>query len=196
MKKLVIATGNQNKVREIRAILAPFGIEVVSATDCGGMPDVVEDGDTFVANAAKKAIAGARAFGQYVLADDSGLAVDALDGAPGVYSARYAGEGGNDGRNVAKLLDNLTGVDNRAARFVCAMVIASPDGKVVCESIGKVEGRIATEVHGTGGFGYDPVFFPDGYDATFGELPSEVKNRISHRANALQVIVAWLKQQA
>lgn len=186
--KIIVASSNKNKIREISQVLAPKGIDVASAADFGGMPDVVEDGTTFQENARKKAIEGARALGLPVLADDSGLSVDALDGAPGVYSARYAGEGGNDGRNVAKLLKNLDGIENRCAHFTCHIAIADPDGTILAESEGCVYGKIASAPAGNGGFGYDPVFVPDGYDRTFGELPADVKNRISHRSRALASI--------
>ncbi|MBQ4479671.1 MAG: RdgB/HAM1 family non-canonical purine NTP pyrophosphatase [Victivallales bacterium] len=186
MKTLVVATGNLHKVQEIKQILEPYGYQVLGADECGGMPEVVEDGATFRENAVKKAVAAAKALNRTVLADDSGLEVFALGGEPGVFSARYAGEGGNDGRNLAKLLLKLEGVSERGARFVCSIAVASPDGTVlgICE--GEVRGRIAAEAHGDGGFGYDPAFIPDGYSQTFGELPAAVKNSLSHRANALR----------
>ena len=186
MKTLVVATGNLHKVQEIKQILEPYGYQVLGADACGGMPEVVEDGRTFRENAIKKAVTAAQALNRTVLADDSGLEVFALGGAPGVYSARYAGEGGNDGRNLAKLLRNLEGVMEREARFVCAIAVASPDGTVVGTCEGEVRGRIAAEARGTGGFGYDPAFIPDGYTQTFGELSPAIKNSLSHRANALR----------
>jgi XTP/dITP diphosphohydrolase len=184
--KIVVATGNAHKVREMQEILGARGIVVEGADAHGGMPPVVEDGATFRENAIKKAVAGAKAFGVRVLADDSGLEVAALNGAPGVLSARYAGEGGNDGRNLAKLLRNLEGVADRAARFVCSIAVADPDGTLVGACEGEVRGSIAAAPHGEGGFGYDPAFIPEGYTQTFGELPAEVKNRLSHRAAALR----------
>ena len=193
--KIIAATGNPHKLVEMRQILAPLGIEVVGADEVGGMPPVVEDGATFLENAIKKAVEGARALKAMVLADDSGLEVEALGGEPGVYSARYAGEGGNDGRNLAKLLRKMEGVANRAARFVCVIVIAKPDGTILCTARGEVRGRIAEAARGQGGFGYDPGFIPEGYDKTFGELPAEVKNRLSHRANALSEIARLLACQ-
>ncbi len=189
MPQIVAATGNAHKVEEIQAILAPLGIEVLSAKAVGGMPDVVEDGDTFAANAIKKAVEAARALGRPVLADDSGLEVFALGGEPGIYSARYAGEGGNDGRNVRKLLGRLDGQTDRAARFVCVIALASPAG-LIGTAEGEVRGHIIHEPRGDGGFGYDPVFVPEGFTQTFAELPGEVKNRLSHRGNALQNAVA------
>ena len=184
-KTIIAATSNSHKVREFQEILGPFGYHVLSAKEAGGMPDVVEDADTFLGNATKKAVETARALGQMVVADDSGLEVLALNGEPGVFSSRYAGEGGNDGRNLAKLLNKLPGIEDRRARFVCVIAVATPDG-LVGTAEGQVTGRIALAPAGNGGFGYDPGFIPDGFDQTFGELPPEVKNRLSHRANALQ----------
>jgi len=185
MKTVVIATGNRHKVEEFRQILEPAGIRVLAASDCGGMPEVEEDGQTFRENAAKKALATARTLHQTVLADDSGLEVAALGGAPGVHSARYAGEGGNDGRNLAKLLRNLEGIEDRRARFVCVLAVASPSGEVQFAE-GEVCGRIAWQAQGQGGFGYDPAFIPEGYEQTFGQLPQEVKNSLSHRGRAIR----------
>ena len=184
-KQLVIATGNKHKVLEMREILAPLGYDVISADECGGMPDVEEDADTFQGNACKKALETAKALGRTVLADDSGLEVFALGGEPGVYSARYAGEGGNNGSNLAKLLGKMQGITDRSARFVCVIAVATPEGLVGCAE-GEVRGTIALEAEGDGGFAYDPGFIPTGYDKTFGELPPEVKNSLSHRANALK----------
>ena len=187
--RVIVATSNAHKILEIREILSPLGIEVIGADALGGMPEVVEDGSTFEANAAKKACAGARAFHCPVIADDSGLEVFALNGEPGIYSARYAGEGGNDGRNLAKLLKNLEGVTDRRAQFVCCIALANEDGTLRGTVRGVVTGRIAESARGNGGFGYDPGFIPDGYDQTFGELPAEVKNGMSHRGNALKEAV-------
>ena len=187
-KQLVIASGNKHKVLEMREILAPLGYDVLSAAECGGMPDVVEDADTFQGNACKKAIETAKAIGRTVLADDSGLEVFALNGEPGVYSARYAGEGGNNGRNLAKLLGKMQGMKDRAARFVCVIAVATPEG-LVGFAEGEVRGTIALAPAGDGGFAYDSGFIPDGYDKTFGELPPEVKNSLSHRANALKAAI-------
>lgn len=187
-KSIVIATGNKHKVQEMQEILAPSGYKVISASECGGMPDVVEDAGTFVGNATKKAVETAKALGRTVLADDSGLEVFALNGEPGVYSARYACEGGNDGRNVAKLLGKMAGMTERSARFVTVLALASPEG-LIGTAEGEVRGRIALAPNGTGGFGYDPVFIPDGYDETFAALPYEIKNSMSHRANALKAAI-------
>ena len=185
---IVAATGNRHKIEEMQAILAPVGIQVTGAAAAGGMPEVEEDGVTFTENAIKKALAVARFLRRVVVADDSGLEVAALDGRPGVHSARYAGEGGNDGRNLAKLLREMQGVGDRRARFVAVVAVAGPDG-LIGTAEGEVRGTIAAEPRGSGGFGYDPAFVPDGFDLTFGELPAEVKNQLSHRANALQVAV-------
>ena len=187
--EIVAATGNKHKIAEIQAILAPLGLRVLSANDVGGMPDVVENGETFRDNAVKKALAGARALGRTVLADDSGLEVVALHGAPGVYSARYAGEGGNDGRNLSKLLREMTDITDRRARFVAVIAVATPEG-LVGTAEGEVRGIIATAPRGQGGFGYDPVFVPEGEVETFAELPAAVKNAMSHRGNALKAAVA------
>lgn len=188
MTDIVAATGNLHKVREMTEILGPLGIRVLSGSSVGGIPDVEEDGTTFAENAAKKAAEIARAIGRLVVADDSGLEVFALDRAPGVYSARYAGEGGNDGRNVQKLLRELSGVTDREARFVCVIAVAGPAG-LIGTAEGEVTGRIARAPRGDGGFGYDPVFIPTGHERTFAELPAEVKNGMSHRHNALKAAI-------
>jgi len=187
--EILAATGNAHKVREMGAILAPAGFRLLGARDVGGIPEVVEDGQTFRDNAVKKACEVALATGRTVVADDSGLEVAALGGEPGVYSARYAGEGGNDGRNVRKLLERLAGITDRRARFVCAIAVATPAG-LVGTAEGTVSGQIIHEPRGTGGFGYDPVFVPDGHTRTFAELPPETKNGMSHRGRALAAAVA------
>ncbi len=159
--KLLLASGNRKKLLELQRIAAPLGVEVVQPTDIGGLPECVEDGDTFAANAAKKAREGAQYSGLWTLADDSGLEVDALDGAPGVYSARYAGTHGDDQANNAKLLRELAEVPDgdRNASFVCALALARPDtGEIAHEAIGRTHGRILREAQGEGGFGYDPLF--------------------------------------
>jgi XTP/dITP diphosphohydrolase len=182
--QLLIATRNAHKLDEIRSILQLPGVEIVGADDVPGLPEVVEDGDTFEANAAKKAVELAAASGLLTLADDSGLEVDALDKAPGVYSARYAGEPSDDAANNRKLLAALDGVAARTARFRCAMALATPDGRY--ETVdGRCEGRIELAPRGAEGFGYDPLFVPDGFDQTFAELDAASKNRISHRGAAL-----------
>ena len=189
MHEILAATGNEHKLREFRQILEPRGVRVLGARDVGGLPDVVEDGDTFVANAVKKAVTVAREKGLRVLADDSGLEVFALGGEPGVHSARYAGEHGVDHANTGRLLRRLERHSDRRARFVCVIAVASPDGEVRTVE-GEVRGVIVGQPRGANGFGYDPVFLPDGYTQTFAELPSEVKNGISHRSNALRTALA------
>lgn len=183
--KLVIATRNAHKLEEIHDIFDFQNLEVLSAFDFPDMPDVVEDGETLEANAKKKAGEIALATGCWALADDSGLEVDALNGAPGVYSARYAGEPCSYADNNMKLLEELTGKTDRTARFRTVIALSDPGGGVQTVA-GECPGVIIDELRGTNGFGYDPLFVPDGYSQTFAELPVEVKNRISHRANALQ----------
>ena len=184
--KLVIATRNKHKLEEIQAIFDFEGLEVSSAFDYPDVPDVVEDADTFEGNASKKATELAEATGGWTLADDSGLEVAALDNAPGVYSARYAGEPSNDANNNAKLLKELLGEENRSARFRCCMALSDPEGNVRIVN-GVCPGRILEAQRGENGFGYDPLFVPDGYHETFAELASDIKNTISHRAQALKV---------
>lgn len=183
--KLVIATRNAHKLEEIKAIFDFKGLEVLSAFDFPEIPDVVEDGDTLEANAMKKAVEIAAATQCWAMADDSGLEVDALDGAPGVYSARYAGEPCSYKANNEKLLRELAGKDDRSAQFRTVIALSDPEGHARTVE-GDCPGVIIEELRGTNGFGYDPLFIPDGYSETFAELSSKVKNRISHRARALQ----------
>ena len=184
MKQLLISSRNAHKITEIRAILGRPGLEILSAADVPDLPDVEEDGDTFADNARKKARELAVATGLWTIADDSGLEVDALGGAPGVHSARYAGRHGDDAANNRLLLERMAGRTDRGAQFHSAVALAAPDGREwLAEGI--CRGTLLTEGRGTGGFGYDPLFIPEGFDRTFAELGSEVKNRISHRARAL-----------
>ncbi len=188
---LLIATRNAHKLREIREILAIPGIEIRGADEVPGLPEVEEDGETFEENALKKARALAAASGLWTMADDSGLEVDALGGAPGVHSARYAGVHADNAANNRKLLAALEGVENRAARFRCALALVAPDGREWTLD-GRCEGRIAHALSGAGGFGYDPLFIPEGEKVSFGEMPAEAKNAISHRGRALAAAaVAW-----
>ena len=188
---LLIATGNRHKFHEIAAILDHFHLSLISLKDLAGAPEVIEDGDTFEANALKKAVTLARFSGLWTLADDSGLEVVALNGEPGVWSARYAGEPSNDAANNQKLLAKLEEGHDRRARFRCVIALSDPAGRGRTVS-GACEGSLLTAVRGQGGFGYDPLFVPDGYSQTFAELPPEIKNGISHRARALAVAVqAW-----
>lgn len=185
MKEILAATNNAHKLEELRTILGQHGIKVLSAADAGGVPDVIEDADTFEGNASKKALETAQEKDMTVFADDSGLEVDALDGAPGIYSARYAGPNKTDKDRYEKLLSELKGVEDRTARFVCVIALASPEG-VIGTTRGTVEGKIALAPSGEDGFGYDPVFIPSGYDKSFAELGEEIKNSMSHRGNALK----------
>lgn len=185
--RLLIATTSAGKVRELRECLAPFeNIELAGLSDFSDLAEVAETGSTFRENAELKATGYARQTNCYVLADDSGLEVAALGGAPGVHSARYAGEGAGDAERIAKLLGELAGQTHRSARFVCVLSCADPRGRIVNTWTGTCEGEIALAVAGSNGFGYDPVFIPAGYDRTFGELPPAIKNRLSHRARALK----------
>jgi XTP/dITP diphosphohydrolase len=185
--RLLLGTRNPGKVKEITTILEGSGWTFSSLREFDEVGPVAEDGVTYAENAIAKARFYATATGLLALADDSGLEVAALGGAPGVYSARYAGDNASDADRRALLLSELAKSDtgDRRARFVAAVAIAAPDGEVLNVSEGICEGRITFEPRGNSGFGYDPIFVPDGYDQTFAELPDEVKNRISHRARAL-----------
>ena len=189
-KIIVAATQNKHKIVEIEAITNEFGMSVISRKDAG-VPDVeiVEDGSTFEENSYKKAYEIMKLCGQVTIADDSGLEVDCLDGAPGIYSARFAGVDGDDEANNRKLISLIKDVpyEKRTARFVSVITMVYPDGRSVVAR-GEVEGHLLLEPHGGNGFGYDPLFVPVGYDETFGVIDPEVKNRISHRANALKVL--------
>lgn len=194
MSRVVLASGNAGKLREIAAILAPRRLELVSQAEFD-LPPVVEDAPTFVENALKKARAAAAGTGLAAIADDSGLEVEALHGAPGVRSARYAGEGASDADNVARLLEALHGIDDhrRGARFVCVVVYlrhALDPVPVVCT--GTWPGRILAAPRGDNGFGYDPVFAPRGLDTSAAELGAAEKNRVSHRARALAQLDRFL----
>ena len=185
MLTVIAATQNKHKLKELRDIMEKFGMEVISQGEAGfGDIDVVEDGETFEENSFKKANEIMKLSGKIAVADDSGLAVDFLDGAPGVYSARYAGEHKSDEDNNNKLLKELDGTENRSAKFVSVVTMVYPDGRVL-SARGECPGRIIREPRGDGGFGYDPLFVPDGFDKTFAEITAEEKNRVSHRAKAL-----------
>lgn len=183
--KLLIATRNPHKLTEIRDIFDLPGLDIVSALDYPDIPDVVEDGATLEANAVKKAVTLALATGLHALADDTGLEVTALNGAPGVYSARYAGEPTDYAANNQKLLTELNGAEDRSAQFRCVIAFAQPDGRAQYVE-GICRGTILHELRGANGFGYDPLFVPDGFDRTFAELSADEKNRISHRGRALE----------
>ena len=186
--RLVIASHNAGKVREIAELLAPFGVDVVSAGELG-LPEPVEDGDSFIANAVIKAKAAAGASGLIALADDSGLSVTALNGDPGIYSARWAGPEKDFGIAMKKVEDALGDAPDRSAHFVCALALAWPDGHVETFE-GTVDGTLVWPPRGTHGFGYDPVFLPDGGSETFGEMDPDRKHAISHRADAFHKLVA------
>ncbi len=184
--RLLVATRNKHKLEEILQIFALPGLELLAADEVPGLPeDVVEDAETFEGNALKKARELCRASGLWTLADDSGLEVVALNNAPGVYSARYAGEPCSYPANNAKLLRELDGVADRRARFRCVIALCAPDGREWTVE-GSCPGRIIHETCGTNGFGYDPLFVPDGCEHTFAELDGATKNRISHRGLALR----------
>jgi len=198
MDKVVLATGNAGKLREMRALLAGVGFEAVPQADFGIAPPV-EDGETFVDNALIKARHAARASGMPAIADDSGLEVDALGGAPGVLSARYAGEDASDEDNNDRLLAELSTVppERRTARYRCVMVFvrdAADPAPLVCEA--SWEGSIGTERRGSGGFGYDPLFLVGGSGVTAAEMPPAEKNRVSHRGQALRALVGALGGRA
>ncbi len=184
-KTLVVATGNAHKLKEIAEIFPQY--EVISQKQAGFAGEAEETGKTFAENAVIKAETACRALGLPVLADDSGICVPALGGAPGVYSARYAGEHGNDKKNRALLLKNLEGVLDRAAYFECAAALAVPGGETLVAT-GRTHGSILTEEHGEGGFGYDPVFFSDDLQKSFGEATAAEKNAVSHRFRALTAL--------
>lgn len=194
MKKIVLASGNRGKVREINQILAGLDVEVVPQSDFD-VPDIEETGLTFVENAILKARNAAKCTGLPAIADDSGLEVDALRGAPGIYSARYAGPGTDDTRNLQKVLQELEGLPEaeRSARFQCLLVYMEHDldpTPIICQ--GTWEGRITTEPAGNNGFGYDPVFFVPEQGCTSAQLSAEEKNRLSHRGQALQSLLRAL----
>jgi XTP/dITP diphosphohydrolase len=193
---LLIATRNQKKKKELEDILGDLDAALLTLDELADVPEVIEDGSTFEANAIKKALTVAQLTNFVTLADDSGLEVDVLGGAPGIFSARFAGPQANDEANNRKLLALLQNIDERkrTARFVCVIAVAWPSGEVKTVT-GVCPGTIAREAHGTGGFGYDPYFIPDGYEKTFAELPAEEKNRISHRGQALQEAKVLLKAE-
>jgi XTP/dITP diphosphohydrolase len=195
--KLILATDNKNKIREFRELLRDEGVEVLSRSEAGLFSEVEETGETFAENAFIKAAAAARDTGLPAVADDSGLAVDALGGAPGVKSARYTGNHADSDRDRYELLlKNMRGAENRRARFVCSMCCVFPNGDVL-RSVGTCEGRIAFAPAGNNGFGYDPVFLPDEAEGSMAQLTMEEKNRISHRGKALRAFLTeWRNYHA
>lgn len=194
MNKIIIATRNKGKVKEFKAMLEAEGFSVLSLDDLEKeVPEIKETGSTFQANAQIKAETVASLCQAPVIADDSGLIVDALEGRPGVYSARYAGEYADDKQNYEKVLSELKSYDGktRSARFVAVLALAIPEKKTIFFE-GHCEGEIAEEAKGEFGFGYDPIFIPKGYDVTMAELSEETKNKISHRFHALVQLKRWL----
>jgi XTP/dITP diphosphohydrolase len=195
MRELVVATRNAGKIRELARLLDGLVETVLPIGSFPGVPDVEEDGATFAENAVKKARCASAATGLPALADDSGLVVDALDGRPGVFSARFAGEGADDALNNMKLLAELSGVSGseRTAAFQCVLALCLPDG--TCRTFaGRLAGVILEEPRGDGGFGYDPLFLVPGYGQTLAELPLEIKNGISHRGKALVELKRYLEE--
>ncbi|WP_026884224.1 XTP/dITP diphosphatase [Clostridium akagii] len=195
MKKLIVASNNQGKIKEIKEILKSFDLEILSLKEAEIKVDIVEDGETFMDNAYKKAYEIYKLTGEMVLSDDSGLMVDALNGAPGVFSARFAGEHGNDKKNNKKLLKLLKGKKNedRKAKFVAAMVLIV-NGNNTIKVQGEAKGYIIEDERGNNGFGYDPLFFIPELNKTFAELDGREKNSISHRGKALELLKDKLKK--
>ena len=195
---IVLATRNEKKVKEIKRIIEEGGVSVTkifTLNDFPGCPDVQEDGKTFEENAVKKAVSVSQYTGMTALADDSGLEVDVLNGAPGVLSARYAGDSADDMANLKKLLREMEHVpyEKRRARFACCIAMAYKD--TVKTFFGYVKGSIGREPQGKSGFGYDPVFYPEGYDRTFAQMSNEKKNALSHRGKALREFQKYLKEK-
>lgn len=184
---IVLATTNKGKTREIQELLKNSSLEIKNLDDFGPIPEVIEDGNTFDENAYKKASFTARILGYPAIADDSGLCVEALDGAPGIYSARYAGENATDQENVTKLLTAMEGIENRTAAFECVISIAVPTGAALTYE-GRCEGILTTEPIGENGFGYDPLFYYPKFNKTFAQLSIEEKSQASHRGLALQQV--------
>ncbi len=188
--RLIIATGNEDKVREIDEILEGTGFEAISMKQAGFSPDIVEDGTTFEENALKKAMAVHELSGEYVMADDSGLCIDALDGAPGIYSARFCGEDSTYEEKFRKIFEMLADVpeDKRTAQFVCAIAVVKPDGTSFTVR-GECRGVLHEKPVGENGFGYDPIFYVPEFGMTTAQMDPEVKNSISHRGRALRAMV-------
>lgn len=194
-KTIVLGTGNKKKGEEVVDLLAPHGWIVKTLANFETRPEIVEDGETFAANAAIKAIKTAQHYNAWAMGEDSGLKVDALNGDPGIYSARYSGPNATDESNNAKLIAALADVPiaKRGAGYVCSVAIANPAGEVVLTIEGTCRGRIALEPAGTNGFGYDPYFEVLEYHKTFGQMPSTVKRRISHRARAFARLIPLMR---
>ena len=193
--EIIVSSTSKPKIAEIKQILAGFPVTLLTKDDVGGWPEIEETGDSYLANARLKALKVLEVTGRAALADDSGIEVDALQGAPGVRSARFAGDGATDDQNNSKLISELVGVSDelRTARYRCVIVLVFPDGREI-SSIGTCEGRIAKQARGEGGFGYDPWFIPSGETRTMAELTPEQKHSISHRGKALRGLVAQLEK--
>lgn len=195
-KIIILGSRNRNKGIELNEILGPSGYVIKTLADSPDVPDVIEDGASFMENAVKKATETAKFLKHWVLAEDSGLCVDALDGAPGIYSARFAGDHGDE-KNNDLLLEKLGDLppEKRTAHYTCAMVLADAEGNVLFQTEGYCYGRIGFERCGTNGFGYDPLFIVDGFDGkTFGELSPEIKKEVSHRAKAARQFIPVLQR--
>ncbi|MDR2879230.1 MAG: XTP/dITP diphosphatase [Fusobacteriales bacterium] len=186
--KIFLATKNIGKINEFKRLVDGKNIEVLSILDSENIPEVEEDGETFEENSRKKAVETAKYLNLYTISDDSGLCVNYLDGAPGVYSARYSGENSDDSKNMDKLLKDLEGVNDRAAKFVSVVSLAKPDGSVYSYR-GEADGEIMYKRHGTNGFGYDPIFFSHELNKCFGEASPEEKKSVSHRAKAFEKLM-------
>ena len=200
-RPLVLATRNRGKISEFKGLLSGFEIKIRGLGDFGPLPVIREDGETFEDNAYKKAYSTAKMLGFPALADDSGLVVEALDGFPGVHSARYAGEGATDEENNRKLLKAMKGIDNRKAAFRCILCIAVPGGPALTYE-GRCDGEIARELKGENGFGYDPIFYYSPLKKTFAQMSQQEKNRVSHRGKAMaelqkefNKVLIWLEQR-
>ncbi len=190
---LILATGNTHKAEEIQLMLGSE-VEVKDLRSFPQITEIIEDADSFEGNADIKALTVSKLTDELIVADDSGLCVQALNGAPGVFSARYAGRNATMVENKARLLKNLDGISDRAAFFICVLSVVRCK-KVIKRFRGECHGKIIYEEKGEGGFGYDPLFIPEGYEKTFSELAAEVKNKISHRARALEKFSEWMKSQ-
>jgi XTP/dITP diphosphohydrolase len=194
LRKLLLATRSSGKLRELIPLLEREAIQLVALGDVPGVPDAEESGRTFEENARIKASHAARTAQMWALGEDSGLEVDALDGRPGIYSARYAGKHGDDAANNAKLVRELSRFENRSARYVCVMALADPQGRIAGTARGVCEGQILLEPRGSGGFGYDPHFLPEaGNLQTMAELDAEMKSALSHRGQALRAMLTMIR---
>lgn len=194
MLQVLAATNNAHKVEEFRSILGDVPFEIVQPSSFDDFPEIVEDGLTFEENACIKAVESSTFTGLPSFSDDSGLVVDALDGRPGIYSARYAGVDATNDERMDKLLGELEGIEDRSAKFVCVIAIAS-EGEIISTFRGEVPGRIAFEKSGSKGFGYDPIFIPDGYEVSFADLGSDVKDSISHRGRAMELAQKFIADE-